>query len=110
MCIRDSPRTVLTRWARPGCSSGTHSEGTVIDPGSQIRPRSLRARSTIMTFSARSLALVARDAPAVAGAVPLMGRVSTSPSCHRRKHSGEAVSYTHLRAHETDSYLVCRLL
>src|SRR5664279_6086694 len=23
---------------------------------------------------------------------------------------GEAVSYTHLRAHETDSYLVCRLL
>src|SRR5680860_1832929 len=25
-------------------------------------------------------------------------------------HEGEAVSYTHLRAHETDSYLVCRLL
>ena len=24
--------------------------------------------------------------------------------------NGEAVSYTHLRAHETDSYLVCRLL
>src|SRR5665647_1022045 len=28
-----------------------------------------------------------------------------------RKYSGTcAVSYTHLRAHETDSYLVCRLL
>ena len=26
------------------------------------------------------------------------------------KRTGEAVSYTHLRAHETDSYLVCRLL
>src|SRR5664279_2589416 len=25
-------------------------------------------------------------------------------------HSGTPVSYTHLRAHETDSYLVCRLL
>eukprot|EP01016_Furgasonia_blochmanni_P011230 TRINITY_DN1499_c0_g1_i2.p1 TRINITY_DN1499_c0_g1~~TRINITY_DN1499_c0_g1_i2.p1 ORF type:complete len:250 (-),score=39.69 TRINITY_DN1499_c0_g1_i2:23-772(-) len=25
-------------------------------------------------------------------------------------HSSQAVSYTHLRAHETDSYLVCRLL
>src|SRR5665647_168089 len=25
-------------------------------------------------------------------------------------HSPPAVSYTHLRAHETDSYLVCRLL
>ena len=24
--------------------------------------------------------------------------------------TAEAVSYTHLRAHETDSYLVCRLL
>src|SRR5680860_1848182 len=27
-----------------------------------------------------------------------------------RPMGGEAVSYTHLRAHETDSYLVCRLL
>src|SRR5665647_3791891 len=27
-----------------------------------------------------------------------------------RRPSTEAVSYTHLRAHETDSYLVCRLL
>src|SRR5680860_655010 len=26
------------------------------------------------------------------------------------RHGVEAVSYTHLRAHETDSYLVCRLL
>src|SRR5665647_283791 len=25
-------------------------------------------------------------------------------------YNGDAVSYTHLRAHETDSYLVCRLL
>ena len=25
-------------------------------------------------------------------------------------HYFESVSYTHLRAHETDSYLVCRLL
>src|SRR5665647_1239235 len=27
-----------------------------------------------------------------------------------KKYSTETVSYTHLRAHETDSYLVCRLL
>ena len=27
-----------------------------------------------------------------------------------KKYNQEAVSYTHLRAHETDSYLVCRLL
>src|SRR5665647_1519379 len=43
-------------------------------------------------------------------------RLSSSPtpsarprhSCHRRRPG--PVSYTHLRAHETDSYLVCRLL
>src|SRR5680860_1824029 len=29
---------------------------------------------------------------------------------HYRKWCVNAVSYTHLRAHETDSYLVCRLL
>ena len=28
----------------------------------------------------------------------------------RDAYDSEAVSYTHLRAHETDSYLVCRLL
>src|SRR5680860_637685 len=28
----------------------------------------------------------------------------------RQGSTTEAVSYTHLRAHETDSYLVCRLL
>src|SRR5665647_3791054 len=32
------------------------------------------------------------------------------PPYARRTKSLEAVSYTHLRAHETDSYLVCRLL
>src|SRR5680860_1708186 len=29
---------------------------------------------------------------------------------HVGNENGRAVSYTHLRAHETDSYLVCRLL
>ena len=28
----------------------------------------------------------------------------------QRKKNKSAVSYTHLRAHETDSYLVCRIL
>src|SRR5680860_399097 len=31
-------------------------------------------------------------------------------SRHNLEYSPGAVSYTHLRAHETDSYLVCRLL
>src|SRR5680860_1690824 len=36
-------------------------------------------------------------------AVPAVGRTS-------RPRLADPVSYTHLRAHETDSYLVCRLL
>ena len=32
------------------------------------------------------------------------------PESQNGEHSNIAVSYTHLRAHETDSYLVCRLL
>src|SRR5680860_1242770 len=41
----------------------------------------------------------------------LISRPPTSPSqLSRWASSIRAVSYTHLRAHETDSYLVCRLL
>src|SRR5947209_530998 len=82
------PRTVLTRWWRPGCDSTAHSAGTSIEPGRQTRPRSLRARSTIITFSARSLALDRRAA--ACEAVPLIGLVSTWRPCHRRKRSGDA--------------------
>src|SRR5680860_1803390 len=39
---------------------------------------------------------------------PLMARLSDSVP--PEVNSTSAVSYTHLRAHETDSYLVCRLL
>src|SRR5665647_430050 len=41
----------------------------------------------------------------VAGAGKKRWRLGSSTS-----QSTRAVSYTHLRAHETDSYLVCRLL
>src|SRR5680860_1786124 len=38
-------------------------------------------------------------------------RAAVQPPDHRSGHTVQsAVSYTHLRAHETDSYLVCRLL
>src|SRR5665647_3867232 len=36
--------------------------------------------------------------------------VAESLLCQSAPHDPGAVSYTHLRAHETDSYLVCRLL
>ena len=51
---RRRPSTVDTRWTRPGCGSTAHSAGTWTEAHSQTRPRSLRTRSTIITFSARS--------------------------------------------------------
>ena len=70
-------------------------------PGAQTRDRSLRIRSTIIRFSARSFALSVSACPSAAscsgptprGRVPLIGRVSTWPSAStRRKRSGEALS------------------
>src|SRR5664279_104711 len=60
----------------------------------------------IALLHARSRA--GRD-PAAARAVDHL-RVATLRRRHRQDHRLDAVSYTHLRAHETDSYLVCRLL
>ena len=42
------------------------------------------------------------------GTVPVMGRITVDGS--QTQFSCKPVSYTHLRAHETDQYLVCRLL
>ena len=72
----------------------------VFGDGSHTRERSLRMRSTIMTFSARSLASVrsssarARSTASSAARrrVPLMGCVCTWPSRTVRKRSGETLA------------------
>ena len=48
--------------------------------------------------------------PQVHGIMNLHGEVIAVYSLAEQFHYPEPVSYTHLRAHETDSYLVCRLL
>jgi len=61
-------------------------------PGRQTRERSLRSRSTIITFSARSFSLSVSSRPSASscigprprGRVPLMGRVSTARSSSTR--------------------------
>src|SRR4029450_10016694 len=83
---RSRPVTVDTRWTRPGWCSTAHRAGTATEPHSHTRPRSLRTRSTIMTFSARSLG----RKEAASGAVPLMGDEATRSPSRRRKRSGEA--------------------
>ena len=61
------------RWTRgargPGGARRRGATGTSTEPKSHTRPRSLRTRSTIITFSARSLAV----RPLGSGAVPLIG-------------------------------------
>src|SRR5680860_92049 len=82
-CIRPIPRTSPMDW----CFSCKTSSPE-------------RSRSPCI------LALEGRPAPFRAG-----GFAGETPVHRRRPGYGpDAVSYTHLRAHETDSYLVCRLL
>ena len=87
---RSSPRTVETRWTRPGCSSTAQQrrDGRP-SPVAQTRPRSLRTRSTIITFSAWSLLeQVGRGA---AGALDRARPRRRRPS-RRRNSSGDAVA------------------
>src|SRR5664279_5945511 len=42
--------------------------------------------------------------------VPARWRTAVRAGFRRGREGATAVSYTHLRAHETDSYIVCRLL
>ncbi|MCY1235608.1 hypothetical protein D9M72_482310 [compost metagenome] len=73
---------VICSTAPNGCTA--KRSGTATLPGCAMRPRSLRSRSTIITFSARFLASAASAAAACAsrtasperGAVPFIGRVS----------------------------------
>src|SRR5665647_2187874 len=81
---------------------------TIIEPEGSVtgRPAPIAAaigssiRNTLRAPALSALSWIARRSTAV------------EPDGTQTMISGEAnpVSYTHLRAHETDSYLVCRLL
>lgn len=89
-----------TRCHTPARGRTSQRASTCTEPGVADRPRSLRIRSTIMTFSARSLADAAnrRRARSSAcgsgdrGAVPLIGEVCTRSSAVRRNSSGDRLA------------------
>ena len=89
---RSTPSTYDTRWNRPGCSCTSSSVGTLTDPAVLTRDRSLRTRSTIMTFSASSFA----ERSARVRPVPLIGPDRTTRprgwSEAARKSSGLALA------------------
>ena len=92
------PSTVETRCHRPGWGSAPSRSGTVTVPGTQTRLRSLRTRSTIITFSDRFLADRSSSASCAADsvgsslrrAVPLIGLDVTVWPDRRRNSSGES--------------------
>ncbi|VTU21677.1 hypothetical protein E5CHR_01235 [Variovorax sp. PBL-E5] len=83
-----------------GSASVWNRRGTRTEKGSAMRDMSLRSKSTIITFSARSLAdarnpaAAAASASAVAprAAVPFIGRASSRRSRQSKKSSGETDS------------------
>src|SRR4030065_31587 len=67
-----APVTMDTRWNTVAKVSRRHSRGTSIEPSRHTRDKSLRSRSTIITFSARSFSLPSSNAPrGQTGAEPL---------------------------------------
>ena len=94
------PRTADTRCCTNSYVSSRQSCVTRTLSGRQTRDRSLRSRSTIITFSARSFSLCSSSSPANRSAsgravrcrVPLIGRASTWPSRTLRNRSGEALT------------------
>ena len=94
------PRTSETRCQTPGCASARSRAGTRTLPGRQTRLRSLRIRSTIIMFSARSLAerssaarwSAAASWPAGRGRVPLIGLDQTAGPVRRRNSSGDRLA------------------
>src|SRR4051794_11562738 len=78
--------TVETRWTRPGWASSRSRLATSTEPVTATRPRSLRTRSTIITFSARSLSV---RSPAVTP-VPLIGPDAIRSPSRWRNSSGDA--------------------
>ncbi len=96
---RRRPWIVEVSWCTVGWRSTRQTALATTLPGAQTRLRSLRARSAIIVFSARSLALASSSSASAAssrpvaprGRVPFIGSVSTVPSgCTRRNRSGEA--------------------
>src|SRR5680860_1757171 len=82
---------------------------TELSPKQLLRPDG--EESLLQQSYSRADALTSADRILVLTSEHLADRVAAElPEIPRENIIAEPVSYTHLRAHETDSYLVCRLL
>src|SRR5680860_1380398 len=107
------PRTVV--WPQQGQNGGWGSGGATVLDGQQLARLVGRHGWTLHESSQlRSprdeLDVVLHRLPLGKEQVVLHADPQVPAGRERHRRDREAVSYTHLRAHETDSYLVCRLL
>src|SRR5665647_860578 len=107
-----SDTTLLKSHARPGSTSvmsmpRAREAGSVIEgKGTGAPPKWRGPGTSLRVVSGQALLGDVGEHMDVLGVDTHADRRATV----RRKPRVDAVSYTHLRAHETDSYLVCRLL
>src|SRR5665647_3813986 len=84
------------------------TEGAMASADDETRDKAMSRYTRLEEqFTARGGYAAESEAAAIASALALDDRVLGQSLATL---SGGPVSYTHLRAHETDSYLVCRLL
>ena len=98
-CSASSPSTVLTRWCTAGKLSISNNLGTMTEFGVHTFEISLRSKSTIIKFSARSFVeltsvcafLASFTLSVLLGIVPFIGLLCTLPCLHCKKRSGETL-------------------
>src|SRR5678816_4747491 len=107
MCIRDSWLTVNTRRPiMPRNATGPTLQCSATSASLQLRCCPTLPLSPNVSVSSVFFELSGK--PAFCGPLFRIGRIDCQVLAPRRP-SRDAVSYTHLRAHETPEHLVCRL-
>src|SRR5665647_3796476 len=91
VCLMTAPLTLTVA----GCTSSINNNNT----------------STVSTRTRENVSMTTTtNATNVTHGEPMTAAQGQNFTITLRSNPSTAVSYTHLRAHETDSYLVCRLL
>src|SRR5664279_6408649 len=104
MCIRDRDIPVRGPHDRDVEHGGPPRPFREVDLRLRIEPVGAVGQRQPLTAQVTLLVFAARPAPAR----PVTAKVGAGLRVELFEDL-DAVSYTHLRAHETDSYLVCRL-
>src|SRR5665647_3762492 len=111
--VRDGDH-IFTSGQLPMVSGALAATGKVGDGPGLVPAEDAKKLAQICALNAiAAVKALIGDLDEVTRVVKVVGFVASDPSFTGQPgviNGASAVSYTHLRAHETDSYLVCRLL